>query len=131
MKIGDKYKLEADTMNLILYKRVTQEQITEEILLSLSSGDEPDTESVVGEDVKWKRCGFFSTMEGVLTWIINNDIREQVNLESLETIVAGQRELAFLIQALDFKGINLTTLKQPKPTPTADVIEENTQEKQE
>jgi len=126
MLIGDKYKLEADTMNLILYKKVTPEQLQEEALLELANEEEPDEtqtklEGIVDTtdtNIKWKLLGYFRTVEGVLYHLINNEIIEGVNLKSLEQIVAGQRELAMLIVSLDFKDITLKTLmEKDKPQP--------------
>ena len=137
MNIGDKYKLEADSNNLILYKRITPEQEKEELLIALANGEEPDTDGIVPTEeptVKWKRLGYFSTMAGVLNYITNNEVREEVNLSSLEQIVAGQRELALLITTLDFGSVTLVSLRaleKKKPTTTEKIIEDNAQEKQE
>ena len=126
MLIGDKYKLEADNLNLILYKKVTPEQLQEEALLELANEEEPDEtqtklEGIVDTtdtNIKWKLLGYFRTVEGVLYHLINNEIIEGVNLRSLEQIVAGQRELAMLIVSLDFKDITLKTLmEKDKPQP--------------
>ncbi len=128
MLIGDKYKLEADSLNLILYKKVTTKQLQEEALLELANEEEPDEEGkpenivdTAEPDIKWKLLGYFGTVEGVLNYIINNEIVEGINLSSLEKIVAGQRELALLIISLDFRAITLESLKAKEELPTLTV----------
>jgi len=136
MNIGDNYKLEADTNNLILYQKITPEQEAEEALLALASGDEPDTEGIIPTSeptVKWKRLGYFSTIEGVLNYIVRNELIGNMNLQSLEQLVEGQQKLTMLILALDFKSITLKSLSGKKPQPTSgdEVIKDNAQEQQE
>ncbi len=145
MLIGDNYKLEADTMNLILYKKVTPEQLQEEALIDLANAEEPGTEEheeiidTAEPGVKWKLLGYFGTAEGVFNFLINNELIEKINLGSLEQIVSGQRELSVLILSLDFESITLKSLRakdnlslpdEIQPATTDAVIEEDTQEQQ-
>lgn len=138
MLLGDEYKLEADRLNLILYKKVTQEQLIEEAIIAFANEEElEDMEQYKIEDdsestIKWKRLGFFNTITNVLMFISNNEIKEGINLQPLEQLIVTQRELALLFAALDFSKVTLKTLmdkdKLPlpdKPQPASTYVSEN------
>ncbi len=118
LQIGDNYKVESDNLNLILYKKITLEQEQTELLLALAEGEEPDEleekEAVQEESgIKWKRLGYFGTIGGVLTYLVDHELMDGINTSSLEQIVANQKDLYFLIASLDFNlAPSISTKKQ-------------------
>lgn len=75
MLIGDKYKLEADKLNITLYKRGK----------SRKSGA-----------TYWRAIAFFTTVKNALTYLVDLEVNE-TGLTDLTTVVKKQDELYQLI----------------------------------
>jgi len=86
MLIGKNWKIEADELNVILYKRQGQK---------------------LGEKAKyqWKAIGFYSTVANALKDLVNYEIRA-TGLKDLQTVVNKIDELNKRIDGL--KGVDVT-----------------------
>ncbi len=83
IKIGHRFKVESDAMNIILSKKVTR------------------TRKDTGEKyIDWEVVGYFSTPKGLLHELVNQGIRD-TQLKDLKTIVNKLDELHALIDNLN------------------------------
>ena len=82
MKIGNKWKIESDSLNIILYRKKKRVK--------------KDTKEVY-ED--WEPMGYFSTIPNALREMINQRIRD-TELKDVKTIIAEIDKLETLLQGL-------------------------------
>ncbi len=82
MKIGNKWKIESDSLNIILYRKKKRVK--------------KDTKEVY-ED--WETMGYFSTIPNALREMINQRIRD-TELKDVKTIIAEIDKLETLLQGL-------------------------------
>lgn len=78
MNIGKKYKIESDSLNVILYRKERKKD----------------------GGIRWKAICFFATLGGALKELVNLEVR-LTQLKDLETVVKKQEELMGLIGKLD------------------------------
>ena len=89
MLIGKKWKIGADSQNVILYRKKKRTR--------------KDTNEVYWD---WETLGYFATVENALQELVNQGVRD-TQLKDLETIVAEIKKLGILLRALPK---NLTAL---------------------
>lgn len=82
MKIGKDYKIESDTFNIILFKRMASRKSQKDY---------------------WLAIGFFATVEGALKALADMKVRES-GLRDLETVVKKQDEIYRLIDSLRIRS---------------------------
>ena len=79
MLIGKQYKIEADSLNIILYRK--KKRLSKE-------GKEG-----------WERMGYFATVPNALRGLVNQEVRD-TDLKDMKTIVNKLNELEGLIKTL-------------------------------
>jgi hypothetical protein len=117
--IGDKYKLEADSLNIILFEKRTLEQDQVEAILTLAEGQEldesPDKNQVeVETGIRWKLLGYFNTITGALRYMVDHKLNQLIDTGDIEKIVIGQQSLYMLINSLDLSTVPTIPTKQNK-----------------
>jgi len=88
MLIGTKYKIEADSHNLILKEKTTARK-----------KDEEDIEDEVKKEPGWKIIGYFYDFRELLKFMADNEIKG-TGVNDLETVSKKQEELYSLIFSL-------------------------------
>ena len=82
MLIGKRFKIESDSMNVILYRKRKRTR--------------KDTQEVYWD---WETLGYFATVENALQELVNQGVRD-TQLKDLETVVAEIKKLGILLRAL-------------------------------
>ncbi len=90
MLIGDKYKVEADRMNIILSMKVVAKEKDDEDVL-----DDGEDEKEQG----WKKVGYFYDFRELLKYIVDNEIKGE-GLSDFMRIAAKQEEIYKLISSM-------------------------------
>lgn len=85
MLIGKKWKIEADSLNIILYKRYTVKA----------------TDKKPKHDY-WKVEGYFSRVENALAYLVDLEVAE-TELKDLRTVIEKLNQLYELIESLGIK----------------------------
>lgn len=80
MLVGDKYKVESDSLNVTLYKK----------------------ESIKKGGIRWRATAYFSNPKNALEHLVNLEVMD-TGLKDLKTVVKKQEELYDLINSL--KGL--------------------------
>ena len=92
MLIGTDYKIESDTMNVILYQKVTIKDRTGK------KGLQPKKENIGKE--YWDVLGYFSTIQAALRFMVKHNI-QGAGLDDFAAVSKRQDELFDLIKQLD------------------------------
>ena len=93
MLIGDKYKVDSDGMNLILWERTENKDSRERV---------PTKKD---KNPGWKAIGFFYSFANLMDHMVENNIMG-VGFEDLKAIADRQAELHRLIQTLPLYTIS-------------------------
>lgn len=88
MLIGNKYKIESDELNIILYKK--------RVITGTGKGH-PATKPIGSE--YWEAIGYYSSLKNALKGLVDFGVRE-TKLKDLKVIIARQDELHALIDNL-------------------------------
>lgn len=81
MLIGEKWKIESDTLNVTISRRIKSKK---------------------GKADSWRPECYVSTLRHALDWLVDQDVRD-THLADLKTIVAKQDELYALIKTVTGK----------------------------
>jgi len=82
MLIGDKYKIESDSLNIIFFRR---------------------TKSKKNGSDRWRAEAYFATVKNALTYLVDMEVRE-TGLQDLKQVTKKQDELYALIKSLNLPG---------------------------
>lgn len=91
MLIGDRYKIESDSLNVTLYKKVNVKK---------TGG------------IRWQPIAYFSNPQNALQYLVDHEVKE-TGMADLETVVKKMEELHRLVATL--KGLPETVQPCTRP----------------
>lgn len=97
MLIGTNWKIEADSLNVVLYRKHT-------------GGKNPIT-GEIGKNIYWSQEGYYATLHGALASLVDNEIRD-TKLEDVKYVCSKIDELYTLIQSIT--NITVADLKKAR-----------------